>query len=151
MCGPLPASSDIRLLSGADTAQLASINDAYRFIDWTAEQLHESMQKSENFTGLKIVVANYIACYIVGWLWSDEYEIALIATAPGYARKGYGTKLIHSLRGYFPQITQIVLEVNARNEAAIEFYRKLGFKVTTTRPRYYSDGADALLMHLALN
>ena len=40
----------------------------------------------------------------------------------------------------------MILEVSSVNQAAIELYRNVGFVENGRRPRYYSDGTDAVLM-----
>ncbi|MAX66264.1 MAG: ribosomal protein S18-alanine N-acetyltransferase [Bacteriovoracaceae bacterium] len=40
------------------------------------------------------------------------------------------------------------LEVNARNTAAIELYKKLGFQILTRKKHFYSSGDDAFAMEL---
>ena len=44
----------------------------------------------------------------------------------------------------------MMLEVSAGNEAAIAFYVRRGFAELAPRPRYYRDGADALVLSRAL-
>ena len=40
----------------------------------------------------------------------------------------------------------MMLEVSAANEAALAFYLRRGFARISTRPRYYRDGSDALVL-----
>jgi ribosomal-protein-alanine N-acetyltransferase len=40
------------------------------------------------------------------------------------------------------------LEVAADNAAALEFYAQAGFVEVGRRPRYYANGADALVLRL---
>jgi len=42
-----------------------------------------------------------------------------------------------------------MLEVRADNAAAIALYERLRFRAISTRPRYYPDGTDALVMRRA--
>ena len=43
-----------------------------------------------------------------------------------------------------------MLEVKASNQGALSLYSKLGFDEVGRRPRYYSDGEDALLLQKQL-
>ncbi|MXY71468.1 MAG: ribosomal-protein-alanine acetyltransferase, partial [Dehalococcoidia bacterium] len=45
----------------------------------------------------------------------------------------------------------VTLEVRASNEAARALYRGCGFEEVGERRRYYADGADAVIMTLALD
>lgn len=49
------------------------------------------------------------------------------------------------------QFAEVWLEVHARNQRALALYQKMGFQITSRRPRYYPDGADALNLNLAFN
>ena len=46
--------------------------------------------------------------------------------------------------------SELQLEVRARNRGAFEFYAALHFEVVGSRPRYYRDGDDALLLSRSL-
>jgi len=41
---------------------------------------------------------------------------------------------------------EVILQVRKSNKGAIEFYKKLGFKVKKEIRNYYMDGEDAILM-----
>ncbi|MBI4677379.1 MAG: ribosomal protein S18-alanine N-acetyltransferase [Elusimicrobia bacterium] len=45
---------------------------------------------------------------------------------------------------------RLSLEVSASNAAALALYASAGFKAVGRRPKYYDDGADAVLMDLDL-
>lgn len=47
-------------------------------------------------------------------------------------------------------IKSIFLEVEAHNQRAIGFYKKLSFQTLRTNKGYYSDGADAVTMQMTL-
>ncbi len=57
--------------------------------------------------------------------------ISMIAILPEYTRKGYGRKLIEEVFEYSKkeEMKKICLEVEKTNEEALNFYRKLGFKI----------------------
>ena len=44
-----------------------------------------------------------------------------------------------------------MLEVSRNNIAAIQLYERNGFNTVHTRRAYYNDGADALLLNLAID
>jgi len=47
--------------------------------------------------------------------------------------------------------SHMILEVRADNSRAIELYNREGFEPISTRPRYYPDGVDALIMRRRLD
>jgi ribosomal-protein-alanine N-acetyltransferase len=52
--------------------------------------------------------------------------------------------LIESAQGR--AVRRMTLEVRPSNTAALGLYGKFGFHIEGRRPRYYSDGEDALIM-----
>lgn len=82
----------------------------------------------------------------------DLGHVVTIDILPEFRRKGLGRELMEMgerrLNG--DGVSRIVLEVDVRNEQAIGFYERLGFVIRRRLPRYYADGADALLMEKPL-
>ncbi|HET8794956.1 MAG TPA: GNAT family N-acetyltransferase, partial [Arthrobacter sp.] len=66
---------------------------------------------------------------------------------------GIGTRLLTMLidaareRG----MADVMLEVRSDNPRARALYERFGFEQIHVRPRYYRDGADALVMRLILS
>jgi len=81
---------------------------------------------------------------IVGYIIFDATgHIYSIVVDPGYRRKGFGAILvIHALKCIEKPLW---LEVRSRNIGAINFYKKLGMKITGKIPEYYGSD-DALVM-----
>ena len=76
---------------------------------------------------------------------AGQWEILNIAVAPAQQRQGIATALLyHALAILGTQ--QITLEVSTANQAAQALYRKVGFVALGVRPKFYSDGSDALIM-----
>jgi ribosomal-protein-alanine N-acetyltransferase len=87
------------------------------------------------------------------WLVVDELHIHAIATHPDQRRHGVGAQLVeHALAvGRAAGCTTATLEVRRTNAPAIALYQRAGFRTVHVRARYYQDdGADALVMVLAL-
>ena len=85
-----------------------------------------------------------LAC---GWLVIDELQITVVAVDPSVRRRGYGRDLLAALLQKARQAGAVhaTLEVASTNCAAIALYAESGFVNAGTRPRYYSDGRDALI------
>lgn len=98
-------------------------------------------------------VADPTLAQIVGfaglWLMVDEAHVTTIATHPAVRRRGLGELQLVSLIDIAYQIGArwVTLEVRVSNTPAQALYEKYGFRIVSTRPRYYSDNnEDAYIM-----
>lgn len=131
-------SSDIDLI--IDIADSGSVS-------WGIESIKTSLEKpnsifvAENNEGS---ITGFIAVLVV----SDELQILNIVVSPEFRNKGIATLLIRSAAIHAATIgaQNCFLEVDAANQPALSLYEKLGFKETGRRPKYYSNGNDAIMM-----
>lgn len=67
---------------------------------------------------------------------SSSFELAKMAVSPEYRNRGIGDKLIISCVGFASEkrASEIILESNTKQAAAIELYRKHGFIETELDP-----------------
>ena len=74
-----------------------------------------------------------------------------VAVAPEHRRRGIGTRMMRAAETTCQErgLSAIRLEVSTSNLAAIEFYRKLGYRTDGVLRGYYSWGEDAYSMHKA--
>ncbi len=84
---------------------------------------------------------------------ADEAEVLTIGVAPDTRRRGHGAAL---LRGALAAARArgagaMFLEVAAGNAPALALYAREGFAEVGRRRRYYSDGADALVLKRGLD
>lgn len=79
-----------------------------------------------------------------------EYNILNIASK--VKNKGYATKLIEKVKDKAKNegIVNLWLEVDAKNQNAINLYEKLGFKQIAIRKKYYKNGNDALILRFEI-
>ena len=77
----------------------------------------------------------------------DRFEISYIEVKSEYRNNHIGSLMMDHLidMGNKKGITNITLEVNVNNNAAIKLYEKYSFEVVATRKGYYN-GVDAYLM-----
>ena len=75
----------------------------------------------------------------------ERAEILDIFIDVKYRNKGYASKLINKVLNQAHECNNISLEVDAKNENAINLYKKFGFEIKTVRKNYY-DLNDAYLM-----
>lgn len=85
--------------------------------------------------------------FVVYSIIYERSEIIDIIIDPLDRKKSYGYNLILSCIKDIDlnNCKNITLEVNSNNIAAINLYKKLGFKIKTVRKGYY-DGQDGYLM-----
>ena len=89
-----------------------------------------------------------LAGYICSWLIAGELQIQNLATLPSMRRLGVAARLLEYVieRSRRSGLKSICLEVRTGNAPAIALYQRFGFVVAGSRPGYYPDGEDALLM-----
>ena len=93
-----------------------------------------------------------MAGYLIAVVAGSKAELASIATRPRDRQRGIGTKLMTQALGKLrrQRVDEWWLMVRTTNEAAIRFYRALGFRRVRRVKRYYEHGADAWRMRLPL-
>jgi [ribosomal protein S18]-alanine N-acetyltransferase len=93
-----------------------------------------------------------LAGYIVATLMGRTGYVASIAVDIPFQRQGLARRLLAGVHEVYRQrgAVEIKLHVRAGNAPAIALYRKLGYEIEKTIPRYYADKAPALLMRLVL-
>jgi ribosomal-protein-alanine N-acetyltransferase len=77
---------------------------------------------------------------------ADEGEVITTGVTPDFRRKGLAVRLFETASADLEGCDRLFLEVSTANTAAASLYRRLGFRETGRRPRYYADGSDALVM-----
>lgn len=82
----------------------------------------------------------------------DIAELQRIAVSAVHRRHGYASQLLTGVMatGRAGGSDRLLLEVRADNRDALAFYAARGFVEIDRRPRYYADGADAVVMRLPL-
>ena len=143
--------SGIRVCNPADLPQILEIEAASYPRPWSEKQFLGELEAPYS-TLLVLSEKDCIAGYICYWLAAGELHILNLATAPQGRRKGVACRLLeyalHQAREAEAEVA--CLEVRVGNVAAIELYRRFGFRDDCVRRRYYADGEDALLMSLPL-
>jgi ribosomal-protein-alanine N-acetyltransferase len=80
-------------------------------------------------------------------------HIVTIDVDPGTRRSGVGSALLQAAedRLHAAGSHAVGLETAVDNVSALAFYKRHGYSVLRTWPRYYSNGVDALVMKKDLN
>lgn len=118
-------------------------------IPWTREAFAMEIKKNKLSRYIVVQEDHQVVAYGGMWMILDEAHITNIAVHPEYRGKGYGKRIVKALidRAREEGIFKITLEVRKSNEAALNLYKKYGFKACGIRPRYYQDnGEDGVIM-----
>jgi ribosomal-protein-alanine N-acetyltransferase len=120
-------------------------------LPWSERSFRFELTENPVSRGWVAEVDGQVVAMLVLWFIVDEAHIATIAVHPDFRRQGIGEEiLLQSLRAARDEgARRAFLEVRASNTAAQAMYRKYGFTIAGTRPRYYRDNnEDAFLMDL---
>lgn len=106
---------------------------------------------ANDFADLKKSGCDIIASqnsFVVWRTTIDETEIISIGVVPTARRTGTASALMQIVEQDVKQsgVKNIFLEVDESNIAAISLYQKCGFVNIGTRPHYYENGHDAIVM-----
>lgn len=84
--------------------------------------------------------------------FAKKGHVISVAVMPEFRRRSIGSGLVERALSALSSLSadECFLEVRITNDPAIELYRKLGFEITRTIPRYYYDGSDAHVMTRAI-
>ena len=122
-------------------------NKSFKY-SWSISQINSELIREKNYN-ICIKENNKLLAYAFCRIEVDFLEIMKIATRELLRRKGLANLIILELNNFCirRKINKIFLDVNSNNFAAINFYRKNGFKTDSIRKKYYQkSNEDAILM-----
>ena len=93
-----------------------------------------------------------VTAYAAASIVAEIAELQRIAVLPAVRRRGHASALLEAVveRAVAGQADRLLLEVRETNHEALGFYAASGFVVVDRRPRYYRDGATAVVMRRSL-
>ena len=98
------------------------------------------------FVNIYVYEANKIVLGVVIFrVIYEQIEIDYIVVDKEHRRNKIGEKLVNYII-YNNKDKSITLEVNCKNKVAIDFYKKMSFKIVSIRKKYYKN-EDAYLMY----
>ena len=114
----------------------------------SAEPLDAANEREGSFSPANPSADLQLIGYAGGWIVDGDVQILKVGVDPAWRRHGIARELLSRVASDARDLgaRTCSLEVRAGNEGAQAFYRALGFESLGTRPRYYSDGEDALIM-----
>jgi ribosomal-protein-alanine N-acetyltransferase len=133
-------SKDIpKILAWLKQLQAASFN-------WTEDRLESELLFAETW----ILDSDGLAAFVCERQLPGAIEWTALATDPGRVNQGHMRSLLAARLRAAKTDSEVWLEVHEGNLGAVKLYRKLGFVQTGLRPKYYSDGASAILFNKRL-
>ena len=145
----------IRPMQDEDVPSVHELDTLSFSLPWTERSLSYEVNQNAGartwVAEINEVNGNKIVSMLILWLILDEAHIATLAVHPDFRRRGIARKMmITALNAAFHEgARSSYLEVRATNQAALQMYKELGFKVVGRRSRYYHDNQeDALLLTL---
>ena len=75
-------------------------------------------------------------------------DLLTIAVLPDFRGQGIAQSMLAALESWAQEkgATEVILEVDTKNEGAIRLYEFAGYEKISTRANYYALGVDALVM-----
>lgn len=121
-------------------------------ISYSRQELKTYMKYRGSFTLVATNGQHEIAGFIVAKSGSTGHIIT-IDVGPQERRSGVGSLLLKGAEDRLRTAgsSAVGLETAVDNIAALAFYKRHGYAVIRTWPRYYSNGVDALVLNKDLN
>ena len=137
----------LRLAVAADLAELIRIELSGE-VHWGEEGLKQALEDSNVLFLTAVDKNSAIAGYIAALIIADEMQVQNIVVDPDFRRRGIGELLLREAtkHAHSRGAREIFLEVSVNNSAAVALYEKLGFQRAGTRPDFYRDGTDGIIM-----
>ncbi|NEW66198.1 ribosomal protein S18-alanine N-acetyltransferase [Carnobacteriaceae bacterium zg-84] len=112
-------------------------------LSWSQKDFEDDLQL--NRTIYFVSKEGFIGCqYIL-----NEAEITNIAVSTKYQGKGHAKALWQMMHSFFSEkhIDTCFLEVRESNESARRFYEKIGFRLMSTRKKYYKNPVEHAMIY----
>jgi len=138
---------EIRIATPADVDEVHALETRAFPAPWRREFFESELRASGRFN-LIARRDGVLAGYVFAMWFFDEMHVNKIAVEERERRKGIAADLMDKCIRFARanRIKSISLEVRKSNAGAQEFYKRLDFTASYTRPRYYPDGEAAVVM-----
>lgn len=142
--------ADLEAVIGINRVCLPENYAPYFFID-TFNTLPEAFVVAES----QGRVVGYVMCRLEHGFsdlrklrFARKGHIVSVAVMPDFRNQGIAYSLVEQALSALSahHADECYLEVRTSNEPAINLYKKMGFDITRTIPRYYYDASDAYVM-----
>lgn len=128
----------IKPMTPEDVEQVLLVEEACFSMPWSLENFQSIFRYKENYY-LTAWDGEQIVGFIGLMAVAGEGDITNVAVLPSHRKQGIGDFLVSSMirLAKEKEISKIMLEVRASNEAAIHLYEKYGFEFLCIRKNYY--------------
>jgi [ribosomal protein S18]-alanine N-acetyltransferase len=137
----------IRSLGYSDLPQVIAIERRAFTTPWSLAMFVLELSKP---SGLCLAAANEqdkLLGYLICARYDTVWHLMNIAVDPALRRMGIGRTLLEQMIERAGHDREYTLEVRTSNAPAIALYERFGFRPAGTRPRYYRDnGEDVVIM-----
>lgn len=138
---------EIRIATPADVDEVHALETRAFPSPWRRDFFESELRASGRFN-LVARRDGVLIGYVFAMWFFDEMHVNKIAVEERARRKGIAAELMDKCIRFARanRIKSISLEVRKSNSGAQEFYQRLDFTASYTRPRYYPDGEAAVVM-----
>jgi ribosomal protein S18 acetylase RimI-like enzyme len=115
------------------------------YAEYTAERLPAAVEKVDRFAVAECDGRAVGLAMIMVPSWTDAGEITDLAVDRAYRRRGAGRALVDDAVAYARsrRLRSLWVEPRSDNAGAVEFYLRLGFRLSGFNDRMYSNADDA--------
>ena len=134
-----------------DVAAIVALEEACQGRDaWSAALVRDGVTGGLPTVHHLVARAGDVVGYAVASAAGDVVELQRIGVDPEQRRGGLATRLLGSVVDLARSegAERVLLEVREDNAGALAFYAARGFTELARRPRYYRDGATAVVLEL---
>ena len=131
----------------ADVGAVHRIEEASFPAPWRREFFISELEAHGRFNLVAKIDGAIVGYLFAMWIF-DEMHVNKIAVDESVRRRGVAAALMARCFSFALAngVETISLEVRKSNQGAQEFYRRLEFRSSYVRPRYYPDGEAAVVM-----
>lgn len=144
---------DFKIANNKDIERIMEIENESFLAPYNKDELIYELNGNPVSVYLLVTINDYVVGFIDYWITFDSATIAQIAIDKRYQNRGLAKALIKEMINdcYAKKVQTITLEVRTHNVRAIHLYKKMGFKETLIKKKYYTNGDDALYMLREVN
>ncbi|MDO4473990.1 MAG: ribosomal protein S18-alanine N-acetyltransferase [Eubacteriales bacterium] len=142
----------IRKMRREDVAEVAELEKKIFPDAWSENAILETWKQRQTMLLIALEDRKIIG-YLILYFVLEDGEIARIAVADEYRRKGVAGKMLRELALLCREngVNRLMLDVRESNEPAKAFYVRQGFEVDGIRKDYYTNPVEnAVLMSVPL-
>lgn len=139
----------VRRATVDDAEVVAALEAAAAQEPWSLPAVRQQLAAPHTLAFLAFLAGERVpSAYLIASAVADEGELLTVGVDPAKRRAGLGAALVAACQAAWREagVATAYLEVRADNTPAIALYERLGWRAHGGRPRYYRDGADALLL-----